>query len=64
MKGGAILLLSCKELLLAPVPGDKVLGLQFSQGFNHPRDEGLVLPLLHGVDLGLNPVINCERHKS
>ena len=63
MKGGAILL-SHKELLLDIVPGIKVLGLQFSQGLDHPRDEGLVLPFLHGVDLGLDPVINCERHKS
>ena len=63
MKGGAILL-SRKELPLAIVPGIKVLGLQFSQGLDHPGDEGLLLPFLHGVNLGLDPVINCERHKS
>ena len=63
MKGGVILL-SREELPLATVPGNKVLGLQFRQGLDHPRDEGLVLPFLHGVDFGLDPVFNCERHKS
>ena len=62
MKGGAILL-SHKELLLAIVPGIKVLGLQFSQDLEHPRDEGFVPPLLYIVDPGLRPFINCERHK-
>ena len=63
MKGGVILL-SREELPLATVPGNEVIGLQFRQGLDHPRDEGIVLPFLHGVDLGLDPVINCERHKS
>ena len=63
MKGGAILMLSCKELPLPILPENKVLGLQFSHGLNHPRDEGLVLSPLHSVDLGYRPVVNCERHK-
>ena len=61
---GAVLLLFHRELPFAFVPGRKVLGLQLSEGLNHPRDEGLVLPLLHRVDCGLGPIINCERHKS
>ena len=64
MKGGAILMLSRKELPLPILHWNKVLGLQFSQGHNHPRDEGLVLPPLHSVDLGLCPFIDCKRHKS
>ena len=63
MIGGAILL-SPKELLLAIVPGIKVLGLQFSQGLNRPGDEDLVPPLLHSVDLGLYPIVDCKSHKS
>ena len=59
-----VLQFSRKELPLANVPGNKVFGLQLSQDFNHPRDEGLVLSLLHSVDLGLGPIINCDRHKS
>ena len=62
MKGA--ILLSREELPLSTVPGNEVIGLQFRQGLDHPRDEGIVLPFLHGVDLGLDPVINCERHKS
>ena len=60
---GALFLLSPKELPFAIVPGSKVLGLQLIQRLNHPRDEVLVLPLLHSVDLGHCPFINCERHK-
>ena len=61
---GAALLLTRKEPPLSIVSGSKLLGLQLSQGLDHPRDESLVFPFLHGVDLGLNPVINCERHQS
>ena len=64
MRGGAILLLFRRELPLAIMPGNKVLGLQFSQGLNRPRDEDLVLPLLHSVDLGLYPIVDCKSHKS
>ena len=64
MKGGAILMLSRKKLPLPILPGNKVLGLQSSQGHNHPRDEGPVLPLHHSVALGLYPIIDCKRHKS
>ena len=53
MKGGVILL-SREELPLATVPGNEVIGLQFRQGLDHPRDEGIVLPFLHGVDFGLD----------
>ena len=62
MRGGAILLLFCKELPLDT--GNKVLGFQFSQGLNRPGDEDLVLPLLHSVDLGLYPIVDCKSHKS
>ena len=61
---GAILLLSQEELPLVIVPESKVLGFQLSQGLGHLGDEGLVLPLLHSVDLGYYPIINWERHKS
>ena len=61
---GAALLLTCKEPPLSIVSGSKLLGLQLSQGLDHPRDEGLVLTFLHGVDSDLDPVFNCERHKS
>ena len=64
MKGGAILMLSRKKLPLPILPGNKVLGLQFSQGLNRPGDEDLVLPLLHSVDLGLYPIVDCKGHKS
>ena len=60
----AVLLLSHKELPLVIVAESMVLGLQFSQGLNHLGDEGLVLPLLHSVDLGYYPIINWERQKS
>ena len=49
---GAVLLLFRRELPFGYVPRSKVLCR--SQGLNHPRDEGLVLPLLH----------SSERHKS
>ena len=55
-------MLSRKGPPLSVVPWVKVLGLQLSQV--HRRDEGLVLPLQHGVDLGLRPIINYERHQS
>ena len=42
-------MLSRIKLTLAIVPGSKVLGLQLIQGLNHPRDEVLVLPLLHNM---------------
>ena len=63
---GAVLILFRIKLLLAPptiVPKSKVLGLQLSQGRNHPRDEGLVPPLLHSLDRGLRPIINYEGHE-
>ena len=60
---GNFLLLSRKGPPLSVEPWGKVLGLQLSQVLNHRRDEGLVLLLLHGVDLGLRPIINCKRHK-
>ena len=60
----AVLLLFRRELPLAIMPCSKVFGLQLGQGLNYPRDEGLVLPLLHSVDSGLRPIINRERHKS
>ena len=61
---GSVLLLSHKEPPLSIAPGSKVLDLQFSQGLHHPRDEDLVLHLLHCIDLGLCPIIDFERHKS
>ena len=61
---GAALLLTRQEPPLSIVPGSTLFGLKLSKGLDHPRDEGIVLPFLHGVDLGLDPVINCERHKS